>query len=103
MLISKFKTALAGAILALAFVGGPAQAAPMTAVGDTVRSVAAESSSQVQKVGHRHRHWHRHNHWRHRHLHRRHWHGHRSHRRCGWVRRCGYNGCRIVRHCHRRW
>jgi len=79
-----FKAALSGAILVAA--AGAAQAAPVSGIADATRTAAALTSSAVTSV-----------HWRKHHR----WHRHRGHRHCGYVRRCGYWGCRIVRRCHR--
>lgn len=81
-----FKAALSGAILAVAAATGAAQAAPVSGMADVARSAVAQTSSPVTSV-----HWRKHNRW----------HRHRGHRHCGYVRRCGYWGCRIVRRCHR--
>jgi hypothetical protein len=98
MLRTTFKAALAGAILSLAFAAGTAQAAPVSP--DATRSAASQSASEATPVHWRRHHRHR---WHHHRSHRHHWHRRHYHRHCGYVRRCGYWGCRIVRRCHRGW
>lgn len=91
-----FKAALSGVLLTLAVAASPLQAAPMAGVAEAPRAAAEQSTHLTSQV-----HWRRHHRWHRHHSHRRHWHGHRGHRHCGYVRRCGYWGCRIVRRCHR--